>query len=112
MDGNEIVPMELPDGTQIWVEGWEMEAQGRGVALVAAPDPAEAAKRLTSTIRGYTQLVTEALLEASQEMKPSKATVTFGVKIGGDYNVAIAKVSGEASVTVTAEWSFAPAAPQ
>jgi hypothetical protein len=110
----ETVEMLLPDGTTILVEGWDMAAERGGVRPTAARDTAaaaaEAAESLRRTIRGYAELVISALREASEAAMPDKATISFGVKVGSGFSVAVARASGEANVTVTAEWTLRPSA--
>ena len=104
----ETVEMLLPDGTTILVEGWDMMAEWGGVRPTSARDTAsaaaEVAESLRRTIRGYTELVINALREASEAAMPDRATISFGVKVGSGFGVVIARASGEANVTVTAEW--------
>ncbi len=111
MPDTEMVKLSLPDGTTIWVEGWELETEGGPVREAADLESraADAVETLTHTIRGYTQLVIGALRDASEAAMPDKATISFGVKIGGGVSAAIARASAEANVTVTAEWMLKPA---
>jgi hypothetical protein len=112
----QLVELKLEDGTEILIEGWDLQVEPAGLrepgGMQLLRSPTEAAERVIQTISGYTRLIVKALREATAEATPDKATVSFGVKIGGGYNAAIAQASGEANVTVTAEWNMRSPAPK
>jgi hypothetical protein len=41
-----------------------------------------------------------------KDMRPSKISTEFGLKISGEGGIFVVKTSAEASLTITAEWQF------
>ena len=92
----EAIPVQLPNGTIIKVEITRTGEED--VAFDVRPF-----QDISSAIEG----IVDAVAETLQKVKPSKATVKFGLEIGiesGNLAVLIVKGSSKANLEITMEW--------
>jgi len=95
----QLVPVELSDGTRIMVRASIPGGEGD----VAAIDRILSIADVTATIEG----VSKALNEAIDKVKPSKASVEFGVELAieaGQLTALVAQGSATTSLKITLEW--------
>ena len=98
------VPME--SGGVITVEVDQLDLPG-DLAL-ASPDPGRAIARLgTSFEHGLDMLnpVLDAIANRLKAARPDEFSVEFGVKIGGDAGIFIARGTAEVNFLVTMKWN-------
>jgi hypothetical protein len=111
----QLVRVDVGDGT-IWVEASDSApVPGSSSAISEAASPRDAAKKaietadqLQNSLKAFCGNVVTGLRELGADAKPSRATVEFGINVSIEGNVYVVKGSGEASITVTAEWDFEP----
>ncbi|MBT9314648.1 CU044_2847 family protein [Leptothoe spongobia] len=99
----QTVPVELEDGSVMYVK---VEANGparRDVAGGRGLGPRQTFGAVTSSIEG----IVKAIAKPINAAKPSKASVTFGVEVEvqeGQLIAALAKGSATTSLEITLEW--------
>lgn len=90
------VPVELEDGTIVWVE-------------VAQTGPGDVAFDVKSfkTVTDSIQSIASAITASLEHVKPTKASVKYGLEIGieqGSLVAAIVRGSGKANLEISLEW--------
>jgi len=93
----EIIPTQLPNGTEVLVQA--MVAGGREPVLAGKPSFTD----VTEALEGIAQSITAVW----EKVKPSKASVEFGIQIGiesGKITAMFVKGTGSADLKVTMEW--------
>jgi hypothetical protein len=101
MAGERVIAVELDDGTRMVVV-----AEQVGPSLVADTDVVAKLERVTGSIERVSREVLDALKRAA----PTKATVELGFSLAveeGQLVALLGKAKGEASLTVTLEWTKA-----
>lgn len=96
------VPME--DGGRVIVETDEVAAT-EGIAL-ASPGPgrpAKAARTLADSLEEL-QPMLRAIRDNLVDAGPQDFTVEFGVKLGGETGIIVAKGTAEVNLTITMRW--------
>lgn len=105
-DMTELVRITLESGERIVAEVDRYDIQGDDVVL-AAPEPgkaiAEVRNKLENGLRGIRPAVAE-LVEALKPISPESVGVEFGIKIGGETGVILAKGTAEVNFKVIVEW--------
>lgn len=95
------IPIETPGGT-VWTEIEETAAEG--LVLTSAQDKAlKSFQETTEALKENARF----LLQKLEVLGPDEIEVSFGIKAGaegGNTFFGLAKVSGEASYTVTVKW--------
>jgi hypothetical protein len=100
------VPLAEPDGTTLLVEVDRGDVPG-GLVL-ASPQPGGAAAKAATTLSdSLTQL--EPLLRAVKDRlaaaSPDAFSVEFGVKLGGETGIILAKGTAEVNLKITMSWN-------
>jgi hypothetical protein len=98
------VPLEA--GGAVLVEADAADIPG-GLVLAAA-DPGTAAAVATATLEqslGRLEPVLRALADRLRQVAPQDFTVEFGVKLGGEAGIILAKGTSEVNFTVRLGWS-------
>jgi hypothetical protein len=102
----ELVRVPLESGEFIVAEVDKLDIPGSDVIL-AAPEPgkalAEVQTKLDAGLRRIRPALTE-LVEALKDSRPDSFCVEFGVKIGGETGVIIAKGTAEVNFKISMEW--------
>lgn len=78
-----------------------------GDLVLASPDPAQAAARAGQTLEEALKRLEPSLQKVVgmfKKMSPDQATVEFGLKVGGETGLIVAKGTAEANLTVTMSW--------
>jgi len=99
------VPVDSREGAVLLVEADRADVPGR--LVLASPQPgAAAAKAAQSLSTSLEQL--EPLLRTIRERlaasAPEQFTVEFGVKLGGETGIILAKGTAEVNLTITMTW--------
>jgi Trypsin-co-occurring domain 1 len=105
MSGERLVSVQLDDGTSMVVVADQV-----GAVLVADEDVVGKLGKVTDSIEKVSREVLEALKRAA----PTKATVELGFSLAieaGQLVALFGRGKGEASITVTLEWSPKPTQP-
>jgi hypothetical protein len=107
----ELVGLPIGEGSDdfLVVEVDEEEPSG-GLVLAAAPDPAKGVKGIAkaeitleqalANLKPSLQKITHLL----KELSPEEAEVEFGIKIGGETGVIVAKGTAEVNFVVRMTW--------
>lgn len=78
-----------------------------GDLVLAAPDPAKAVARAEQTLEEALKRLEPSLQKVAgmlKKMTPDQAQVEFGLKVGGETGLIVAKGTAEANFTVTMSW--------
>lgn len=106
----ELVRVPLESGEFIVAEVDRLDIPGSDVVL-ASPEPgkalAEVHAKLDAGLRRIRPAVTE-LVEALKDSRPDSIGVEFGVKIGGETGVILAKGTAEVNFKICMEWKRSP----
>ncbi|MEM7796124.1 MAG: CU044_2847 family protein [Cyanobacteria bacterium P01_C01_bin.118] len=103
MTPTQTVPVELDDGSMLYVK---VESDGpvrRSVSGNGGLGPKQTFATVTSSIEG----IVKAIAKPINAAKPTKASVTFGVEVEvqeGMLIAALAKGTGKTSLEITLEW--------
>jgi len=62
--------------------------------------------KFSKTINNICGSLKKSLDDLPEELRPSKITTEFGLKISGEGGIFVVKTSAESSLTITAEWQF------
>lgn len=96
-----------------WIEPDEKAVTGRRPAKVSGEKkfPLEEIKELpfevvSDIVSTVCTALTDSLRNLPKEKRPSKVTTEFGLTVTGEGNVYVVKTTGEASLTITAEWDM------
>jgi hypothetical protein len=80
----------------------------RGVAKFSENDlrerSAKAVENAMGTIQGMSSKVVTSVKKVKAAERPTKVEVSFGIKLTAEGDALVAKIGGEASVTVTLTW--------
>lgn len=93
----EIIPAQLPNGAKVLVQA--TVAGGREAVVAGIPSFTD----VTEALEGIAQSITEVW----EKVKPSKASVEFGIQMGiesGKITAMFVKGTGSADLKVTMEW--------
>jgi Trypsin-co-occurring domain 1 len=103
----ELVRIPLQSGEYIIAEVDKLDIPGGDVVVLAAPKPgkaiAEVRNNLEASLRSIGPAVTE-LVDALKGSGPDSISVEFGVKVGGETGVILAKGTAEVNFKVAMEW--------
>jgi hypothetical protein len=110
-----IIPIQCDKETVIWIEAEEdVEVEEGGPAAIRQTsvagemDKAVATfQEISQTIRGYCSSLVHTFKELSENSRPDKATVEFGVQITAEGHAFVVKGATTANLKVTAEWNLA-----
>lgn len=75
--------------------------------VLASPEPGQVADRARVTLEDALEKLKPSLrriVQLLQEISPAETTLEFGLKIGGETGVIIAKGTAEVNFTVTMSW--------
>lgn len=78
-----------------------------GDLVLAAPEPGKAAARAAQTLEEALKQLEPSLQKVAgtlKKMAPDQATVEFGLKVGGETGLIVAKGTAEANFTVSMSW--------
>lgn len=78
-----------------------------GLTLAAAPEPGQAAARATRTLSASLEQLEPVLRTVKDKLvaaAPEHFTVEFGVKLGGEYGMILAKGTAEVNLKVIMTW--------
>jgi hypothetical protein len=107
----ELVRVPLGNGEYVVAEVDRVDIPGDAVVL-ASPEPgkaiAQVPAKLEASLRAIRPVVDE-LVEALKHSGPETINVEFGVKIGGETGVILAKGTAEVNFKVALEWKRVPA---
>ncbi len=99
-----------PDGETIYIQYDDEDIDElRAVGNIDdIKERTEKLKRLmVSTVRGYSQIVLDAVKQSMSQPAPSKVTLEFGLQAGGETGIPfVTKGSAQANVKVTIEWEL------
>jgi Trypsin-co-occurring domain 1 len=102
----ELVRIPLQTGEYIIAEVDKLDIPG-GDVILAAPEPgkaiAEVRNKLEASLRSIRPAVTE-LVEGLKGSGPDSISVEFGVKVGGETGVILAKGTAEVNFKVVMKW--------
>lgn len=101
------VPLDGDDSdTMLIVEADRNDVRGEQLTL-AAPKPgevaAQASRSITSSLDDLRPLL-RALKEKLVDAGPDEFSVAFGLKLGGETGIIIAKGTAEVNLTITMSW--------
>jgi hypothetical protein len=89
--------------SKIWVESTEVGYEG-GLAPAGAVEAAEKnIEKMLDVIKPFCESLRNSISSLGDN-KPNSYSAEFGLNFSGEGNVFFAKVSGEATVKVTANW--------
>ena len=97
------------DGTVVLVEADREEIPG-GLTL-AAPEPGQAAARAGRSLSASLEQIEPVLRTVKDKLVasgPEQFTVEFGVKLGGETGLILAKGTAEVNLKITMTWSRQP----
>lgn len=90
-------------GSKIWVESTEVE-YGGGLAPAGAVETAEKnIEKMLDIIKPFCESLRRSIISLGDN-KPNSYSAEFGLNFSAEGNIFFAKVSGEATVKVTANW--------
>lgn len=102
---NELIAVTLDDDDAAVVFETESELIGSDLEL-AAGDAGVVARARVSLEEALSQVrpALSQVVDTVREMKPDEAEITFGLKVGGDTTVIIAKGTAEVNFAVKLKW--------
>ena len=103
----ELVRIPLADGDSVLAEVDVRDLPGEAVELAGA-EPGRAVATLSRTLEESLDSLSATvtgLVRSLRAAGPESFDVEFGVKLGGETGVILAKGTGEVSFTVTLHWS-------
>ena len=108
---SKIVPLELFDGQQIWIEVEEVPIDTKGpqhVGVLERVGDRVSREVIDTTIQNLSRIVFQSVSKlADDELTPKKVSLEFAVKFVGEAAIpTIAKGSGEANLGITIEWAL------
>jgi Trypsin-co-occurring domain 1 len=101
-----LLQVPLDSGEALLVEADRADIPADGLTL-AAPKPGEAVARAAHTLTESLEKlepVLRAVREKLQEASPDHFAVEFGVKLGGETGVILAKGTAEVNLKITMTW--------
>jgi hypothetical protein len=110
----ELVRIPLEDGTYLLAEVDRADVPADAVVL-ASPEPGRATAQAAQSLESGLRSLRPALVSLSQTLQslaPDSVTLEFGVKLGGETGIILAKGTAEVNFTVSLEWHRAPSGPQ
>ncbi|WP_328678022.1 CU044_2847 family protein [Streptomyces sp. NBC_00343] len=106
----QLVRIPLENGEFLVAEVDRADIPEESVVL-ASPEPgrsvAQASRTLESSLRGLRPALA-GLTEALQALSPETVSIEFGVKLGGETGVILAKGTAEVHFAVHAQWAPKP----
>ncbi|MEA5467812.1 CU044_2847 family protein [Spirulina sp. 06S082] len=108
-----VTTIQAPDGEKIYIQydefdSDELQAVGASDILDDIQARTDRLKSvISSTVKGYSQTILSSIKDASEELKPSKITLEFGLQLGGETGIPlVTKGTAQANVAVTIEWDL------
>ena len=103
----ELVEVKVNE-TKIWIETEDVGkvAPQKVSREEIAKKALKAGESLNETIKSYCSSLVNAFESLEDVKKPNKITAEFGLKLSGDCKIYIVNSAGEASLKITAEWSW------
>jgi hypothetical protein len=101
-----LVEVPVEDGTVLIVEADRQDLPG-GLVLAAAPKPGEVAARATRSLGEALEQLEPTLRTIKDRLlahAPTHFSVEFGVKLGGETGVILAKGTAEVNLKMTMTW--------
>lgn len=108
-----VTTIQAPDGEKIYIQYDELDSDE--LQAVGASDMLDDIQARTdrlksvisSTVQGYSQTILSSIKDASEELKPSRVTLEFGLQLGGETGIPlVTKGTAQANVAVTIEWDL------
>src|SRR5262245_24664366 len=97
-----LIQLESGDN-KIWVESTEVDFEG-GLAPAGALETAEKnIEKMLGVIKPFCDSLRNSVSSLG-ENRPNSYSAEFGLNFSGEGNIYFAKVSGEATIKVTANW--------
>lgn len=84
-------------------EGWREAGRPADIARKTALE----FERVMETVRAVARGFRDGLERLEEKTRPDEATLEFGLKLGGETDVAVVKASGEAAFKVSLTWKRA-----
>lgn len=100
------VPVDAQSGASVLVEADRNDIPG-GLTLAAAPQPGQAVARAARSLsESLDQLapVVQTIKDKLIESAPEHFVVEFGVKLGGEAGIILAKGTAEVNLKITMTW--------
>ncbi len=97
------------DGSKIYIQCDEEADRTLRAASVSNTEERtrHLVNNMTSTVKGYSQMVLDAIKEGMSQFTPDKVTLEFGIQMGGEAGIPfVTKGTAQANVKVTAEWKL------
>ncbi len=108
-----VTTIKAPDGKEIYIQYDELdsdELQAVGASDIIDDIQARTDRLksvLSSTVQVYSQTILSSIKDASEDIKPSKVTLEFGLQLGGEMGIPfVTKGTAQANVAVTIEWDL------
>ena len=108
-----VTTIQAPDGGEIYIQYDELdsdELQAVGASDIIDDIQARTDRLksvISSTVKGYSQTILSSIKDASEDMKPSRVTLEFGLQLGGETGIPlVTKGTAQANVAVTIEWDL------
>ena len=108
-----VTTIQAPDEGEIYIQYDELdsdELQAVGASDIIDDIQARTDRLksvISSTVKGYSQTILASIKDASEEMKPSRVTLEFGLQLGGETGIPlVTKGTAQANVAVTIEWDL------
>jgi|SRR5215475_15526728 len=101
-----LVEVQLQEGGRLLVEADRADLEDQDLVL-AAPEPGKIAARAGKTFEQALDEIKPAMTSMMawlERLAPSESTVTFGLKIGGEAGLILAKGTAEVNFAVTLTW--------
>ncbi len=105
------VPIEdVQDGAVVLVESDRADVPGE-LMLAAAPQPGEVAAKAARSLSASLEQLEPVLRTVKEKLvasAPEHFTVEFGVKLGGETGIILAKGTAEVNLKITMTWDRKP----
>jgi Trypsin-co-occurring domain 1 len=103
------IKQAMLNGKTVYVEVSDLEFDP-GPQAVSAGRPGEQALDLSAELKesivGYCGALTESFAGLETKRRPAKVVFEFGLKLSADAKFYFVNAAGEASIKVTAEWTY------
>jgi hypothetical protein len=109
----ELVRIPFENGESVLAEVDRADVPGDAVVL-AAPEPGRAMAQVSQNLEVGLRSLRPALaglVEAFRDSAPDSVTIEFGIKLGGETGVILAKGTAEVNFKVDVTWTRLPGAP-
>ncbi len=101
------VPVEDAEGVPVLLVESDREDVPGGLTLAAAPEPGRAAARAARSLSASLEQLEPVLRTVKEKLvasAPEHFTVEFGVKLGGESGIILAKGTAEVNLKITMTW--------